>query len=117
MRIVARIAPIVAAAALVLGAASCGGTKQATTAPAPVRTTAATGGESIYRNSCARCHGLNLEGNAGKGAAKIDAVKMASLSDQMMTLLIRNGKGTMPAFGGLTQFQVDELIAYLRSMV
>lgn len=114
-----RFARTIAAACIVIGAASCGSAKTSSTpAPAAVRTTApATGGEAVYRRSCARCHGLNLEGNQGKGADKIDSVKMATLSDQMLNLLIRNGKGKMPSFGALTQFQVDQLIKYLRSRV
>lgn len=78
-------------------------------------TTALTPGEAVYRQSCARCHGVFLEGRPGKGAPPIDSVKLATLNDQSLRLTIVNGKGDMPAFDGLSTLQIDLVINFLRS--
>lgn len=49
-----------------------------------------------------------------EGNPALTSVKLASLGDQQLRLNIAMGKGKMPAFGGLTQVQVDDLVAYLR---
>jgi mono/diheme cytochrome c family protein len=43
------------------------------------------------------------------------AERLRSIGDQQLELNIINGKGEMPAFGGLTPTQVQDLIAYLRT--
>jgi quinoprotein glucose dehydrogenase len=69
-------------------------------------------GADVYQMSCARCHGANREGK--DDAPKLDAVRMASLGDSPLRMTIQYGKGRMRGFGGLSQAQVDELVAYLR---
>ncbi|MFM2077085.1 MAG: hypothetical protein RJA49_975 [Actinomycetota bacterium] len=39
---------------------------------------------------------------------------MSTLGDSPLKMTISYGKGRMPAFGGLSQDQVDALVAYLR---
>jgi hypothetical protein len=39
---------------------------------------------------------------------------MSSLGDQPLRFTIQYGKGRMRGFGGLTQSQVDKLVAFLR---
>lgn len=78
---------------------------------APVRSV----GESVYIQSCARCHGLGLEGNASTGTPAIDTVRLAGLSDQMIRLTIVNGKGQMPRFGGLSEPSITAVITYMRT--
>ncbi|MGB8858834.1 MAG: cytochrome c [Ilumatobacteraceae bacterium] len=70
-------------------------------------------GESVYIQSCARCHGTYREGDGTSPA--LDAVRMASLGEDPLRFTIAYGKGQMPGFGGLAPDQVEELIAYLRS--
>lgn len=71
-------------------------------------------GQAVYQRSCARCHGVALEGRGATPA--IDTVRLRGLGDQRLRLTIANGKGEMPAFNGLNQAQVDALIAYLYTM-
>ena len=70
-------------------------------------------GETVYRDSCARCHGANREGAVD--AAALDATRMMSSGDESLRQLILFGKGRMPGFGGLSEQQVTDVIAYIRS--
>jgi len=69
-------------------------------------------GADVYAMSCARCHGVNREGKTD--APKLDTTRMASLGDQPLRMTIVYGKGRMRGFGGLSQQQVDKLVAFLR---
>lgn len=71
-------------------------------------------GQVVYERSCARCHGLSLQGKGN--TPPIDQPKLASLGDQRLRLTIASGKGKMPGFNGLSTAQVDSLINYLRAM-
>ncbi len=70
-------------------------------------------GESVYLDSCARCHGASREGAID--APALDAMRMASSGDDSLRGLILFGKGRMPGFGGLSEQQVADLIVYIRS--
>lgn len=70
-------------------------------------------GSDQYLVSCARCHGDDRLGKTD--APKLDAVRMGSLGDGPLRMVISYGKGRMPAFGGLTNEQVDRLVEYLRT--
>jgi mono/diheme cytochrome c family protein len=115
-----RSSPTFAALALVLfsGAlAACGGGSSGAgaspTASVPAVTGAPTGdpGAFVYGKSCARCHGGRGEGRGD--APPIDQVRLSTLGDQRLRLVIQYGKGRMPGFEGLTAEQVDQLIAYM----
>jgi mono/diheme cytochrome c family protein len=101
-------------AALALGA--CGG-GSGTSSPAGttqiiVETVTVPPGQLVYLRSCARCHGETQEGK--QDAPALDAVKLATAGDQGLRTLLAVGKGRMPAFGGLSPAEVDELVTYLR---
>ena len=70
-------------------------------------------GEDVYYMSCARCHGADLMGK--KDAPKLDSVRMNSLGEQPLRMLIQYGKGRMPAFGNLSPERVDALVQFLRN--
>ena len=70
-------------------------------------------GQLVYVQSCSRCHGVDGEGKTD--APALSTVRMASLGDQPLRMTISYGKGRMPAFGGLSTAQVDELINYLKA--
>jgi mono/diheme cytochrome c family protein len=70
-------------------------------------------GGDVYVMSCARCHGDDRLGKTD--APKLDTVRMSSLGEQPLRMLIQYGKGRMPAFGGLTQEKVDALVQFLRN--
>lgn len=99
------VAVLVLAACKTHGVESTGGAQQT-----PIQQ----GGAATYARSCARCHGVNREGDGT--SPKLDAARMASLGDQPLRFVIAYGKGQMPAFGGLSEAQVVELINYLRGI-
>ena len=106
--------PALAAAAAVMVA--CGAQSSDAGSAAPPAQQSGSGkpltGADVYQMSCARCHGVNREGKSD--APKLDVVRMASLGDQPLRFTIQYGKGRMRGFGGLSQAQVDALVAYLR---
>jgi mono/diheme cytochrome c family protein len=70
-------------------------------------------GDDVYIMSCARCHGADLLGK--KDAPKLDSVRMNSLGEQPLRMLIQYGKGRMPAYGNLSPERVDALVEYVRN--
>lgn len=106
-----RAAAAVVVTVLVLAACKTHGVESSGGAqPIPIQQ----GGAATYARSCARCHGANREGDGT--APALDAARMASLGDQPLRFVIAYGKGQMPAFGGLSEAQVTELINYLRGL-
>ncbi len=65
----------------------------------------------VYSQNCARCHGVTGQGQPG-----IPPLKGTNLSDQEMTMLIRNGKGEMPGFPQLSDEQIARLISLIRHL-
>jgi mono/diheme cytochrome c family protein len=105
---------VLAAVTAVVVLAACGSQTNEVAAPAPATGVLKTlTGADVYQMSCARCHGVNREGKTD--APKLDSVRMSTLGEQPLRMTIRYGKGRMRGFGGLTDAQVDLLIAYLRS--
>ena len=98
---------------LVAGAAACG---------ADAEESAAARGSGLYGANCAACHGDDLDGT-DRGPSLLEEVYLVDeLSDAAMADAIRNGVderlwnfGPMPAAGGLSDAQVREIIAHVRS--
>lgn len=97
---------------LVAGCAG-GGASSGAQQAAPV--VAGPPGKTVFAQSCARCHGYRGE-PLRSGTPALTPAKIAGQGDQVLALLVRSGKGDMPAFGALTDQQVADLIAYLRSI-
>lgn len=72
------------------------------------------GGEEIYAELCARCHGADLGG--GVGPALGPGSNSSSETDEYLEFTILNGRGRMPSFPSLSQQQVDRLVAYMREV-
>lgn len=103
------------------GAEDAGGEQPAT---ADTEVSLARGNE-IYQQRCAMCHGEGGKGDGPAGAAlepkprdHTNAAYMGTLSDEEITNVILNGKGTgMPAHKGmLTDAEVQSLILKVRSL-
>ncbi len=110
-------APLVVALAVTVAAGCSSGGDAGGGPAAPAAPAAPIGppGKLVYAQSCARCHGY--DGAPLKSATPVlSTARMSGLGDQTLTLLIRSGKGQMPAFGALTDLQVTDLIAYLRTL-
>ena len=95
----------------------------ATTAPPPPAATATTAppppaggdparGQQVFTSTCNACH---PGGQQGLGPSLIGMA--GRLSDAQITQIVRQGRGGMPAAGaGLTDQQVADLVAYLRTL-
>ncbi|CAM3599398.1 cytochrome c551 [Hydrogenibacillus schlegelii] len=93
---------VLAGSALILAAAGCGGGQSGggQTEGGQTGTGTATGGataqaESLFKSTCASCHGQDLSGGLGPDLRQVGA----RLSEDEILSIIENGKGTMP--GGL----------------
>jgi mono/diheme cytochrome c family protein len=69
-------------------------------------------GKLIYQDKCTRCHGDG--GDANLAGAK--NLKLTALSDEQQKAIIKGGNAGMPAFGDLTDEQLDGLVAYLKTL-
>ncbi len=84
--------------------------------PAPVLLAAhASGGEGLFQQNCAACHGEN--GDGGVGVPLNLPAFQASVDDHYLRQTIRLGRPgrVMPAFPSLSDEQIDAIIAYIRS--
>lgn len=88
--------------AVAFAAISCAGSPSAETL-----------GADLYNVSCARCHGGNLEGGIGP-AVDADSNTALALTDEQIANVILVGPGAMPAFGQLSDDQIQSLVDYLR---
>jgi cytochrome c oxidase cbb3-type subunit 2 len=73
-------------------------------------------GRNLYRQNCAKCHGENAEGHAGRPSLKSERLRDAT--DGEIAWIIKNGqmyKG-MPSWGGLPEQERWQLVTYLRSL-
>ncbi len=68
-------------------------------------------GERVYQEQCAMCHGLNWVGSppAIPALCGIDGI----LTDAEIAATIRQGRGRMPSFGGLSEDEIQSVIRYL----
>ncbi len=75
----------------------------------------------MFLQNCTPCHGKNADGDTPAGRTwnvpNLRSQQVQSLSDQQLQQIIRQGRGKMPAWGGLlSQMEIDHLLAYVRSL-
>jgi mono/diheme cytochrome c family protein len=71
-------------------------------------------GEEIYRQVCANCHGIDL--NGGVGPAVGAGSNSAAQDDDFLVLTITRGRGPMPSFEStLSDEQIARVVDYLRA--
>jgi mono/diheme cytochrome c family protein len=77
---------------------------------------AAAAGRNLFLNNCAKCHGENAEGKAGRPSLKSKRIQTAT--DGELAWLIKNGEAFkgMPGWGALPEPERWQIIAYLRSL-
>ncbi|MFQ5966017.1 MAG: c-type cytochrome [Acidimicrobiia bacterium] len=77
-------------------------------------------GEEVYAGRCAGCHGDDLEGGGGftnpRGPSLGPGSQSADRSDAYYVQTITRGQGRMPPVRGLTDAQIERVIAYIRSV-
>ncbi len=73
-------------------------------------------GRRIFAQSCASCHEV-LGTTIKSGPALKDYYRRQPRpADATVRAIIEQGKGRMPAFTSLDQLQVDDLVAYLKTL-
>jgi len=108
-----------AAMAVVLPLAACGGDDDDASSSAPAKTD----GEGLYAANCASCHGADLRGT-DKGPSHLSIVYEPNHHpDDAFRSAIANGVpahhwdfGNMPPVEGLSADEVDAIIAYVREV-
>ena len=77
-------------------------------------------GASLYKTTCASCHGPDGRGSAvGKSlhAADFHSPQVQQQSDEQLAKVIADGRGNMPPFGTrLSADQIDALVKYIRTL-
>ena len=116
----ARTAQTVAAVVQVTTAPTEAPTQAATAAStaAPVAAAAVTGGvgngkELFTANGCIACHAADLSGGIGP---KLAGRTTADLTEDRIRSQVRNGGNGMPAFEKITDQQLADIIAFIRSV-
>ncbi len=126
-----RLAILLAVLALV--AAACGGSNgdgdSDTTTPSGGGSGNVAAGETIFKGTCATCHGPDALGIEGLGKALVDNAFVQSNSDDEMVAFLKVGRPAsdplnttgldMPSRGGNPSLDDDDLldvVAYLRTL-
>jgi len=78
-------------------------------------------GHALFLANCTGCHGKNADGNTPAGKAwsvpDLRSQQVQAMSDQQLTQIIRQGRGRMPAWGGLfSPIDIEHLLTYVRSL-
>lgn len=126
---------LVSALALVAGCGSkstteeptaAGGTTASPTTPAPAAdaTPAVADGATLFKQKCAICHGPDGHGDGPTARALNpkprnfhDVTYMNSRPDDSLLIVIRNGKGAMPKWGGvLKDEEITALVTHIREL-
>jgi mono/diheme cytochrome c family protein len=75
-----------------------------------------TPGAAVYASDCASCHGADGEGGVGPQLADGAVVKQFPSVDEQIAF-VREGSGSMPAFGGqLSPAQIRQVVEYTRTL-
>jgi cytochrome c5 len=81
-----------------------------------------TEGKEVYDAKCKACHGASGQGNPG--VAKMMKVEMRALgskqvqalSDADLKKIVTEGKGKMKPVAGIAAKQVDDVVAFVRTL-
>jgi mono/diheme cytochrome c family protein len=79
-------------------------------------------GKEVFHKHCTMCHGPNGEGNQALAKMMkatippLGSKAVQSLSDAQIREVIEKGKGKMTPVKGLTSAQIDDVIAFVRTL-
>ncbi len=82
----------------------------------------ATAGKAVYDKKCKMCHGASGEGNAGMAKAlgttitPLSSDEVQKMSDADLKKIVTQGKGKMKPPAGLSDSDVNDVIAYVRTL-
>lgn len=88
----------------------------APTSGAQGSTTQAANGKRIFNQYCAGCHDTSGATTKSGPVLKSFYHRQPHPLDPAVRRIIRQGKGNMPAFGTLSSSQVNDLVAYLKTL-
>ena len=75
-----------------------------------------TKGAKLYNQHCVDCHGANGDGQM-PGVPDFRRTQVLFKPDTVLSETIQQGKNVMPGFAGvLTRDQINDVIAYLRTL-
>ena len=102
--------PLLASALLLLAAS-----------PAAMAAGDAAAGKTAFNAHCAACHGADAKGQTPMAKAfqadlDLTGKDVQALKDPALADIIKNGKGKMPKPPGVTDADVPNLIAYVRTL-
>jgi mono/diheme cytochrome c family protein len=118
------LSKLLTCALLALTLTACGSedddTNNATTNNAGNNTNSAVAAGKVVwdGNSCAGCHGADGK-KVGVPGPATDALTSAAIqgkTDAALSDSIKNGKGSMPAYNTLSDVQITNVIAFIRSL-
>lgn len=80
-----------------------------------------TSARTLYLNNCARCHGADGRGDTELGklysATNLTERKVKRSSRKRAARIIKNGDGSMPAFGKkMTTAEINSLVSYIKTL-
>jgi mono/diheme cytochrome c family protein len=81
----------------------------------------ATAGKAVYSNKCMICHGANGEGATGYAKAmglepaNLGSDRVQKKTDAELKQIVLNGSGKMKPIKGLSDTDVNNVIAYVRN--
>jgi len=81
----------------------------------------ASAGKAVYSNKCMICHGANGEGATGYAKAmglepaRLSSDRVQKKTDAELKKIILEGSGKMKPLKGLTEIDIDNVIAYVRN--
>jgi mono/diheme cytochrome c family protein len=74
-------------------------------------------GERLFLQSCASCHDAHSQNRVvGPGLKGYYTSHFSAAKDETIRDIILHGRGTMPAFSTFNRSEIDDLIAYLRTL-
>lgn len=79
-------------------------------------------GEAVFMKRCKMCHGADGQGNPAMARMlkvefkALDSEHVQELSDLELTETITEGKGKMAAVRGISDAEIEDVIAYVRSL-
>lgn len=74
-------------------------------------------GQQVFGEYCGSCHSVHSSSSlAGPGFKGFYSTHQPRPSDSAVRAIIARGNGKMPAFASLSAVQIDELIAYLKTL-
>ena len=81
----------------------------------------ASSGQSVFKDKCALCHGVDGRGNTPLGkqlqAADLRSKKVQNLSDEKLQKIIHDGQANMPPFADqLSAEEINHLVRFVRAL-